>query len=443
MLYTTTRAVATRAMTLTHVCSFRPTVVLWVFFCAGATEWQTASNKLQQTAAKKKNLSPEASYLVRVRAHTVAGWGDWSGELGVSTVPLETTIQLARRKAKLWLYQSTGTAAPPPLPTPSAPHVPPPMFPPEAARFPSATLSLALDPRVDNRWLRLGLIRARLLEQSFDLMADRSASDWARGFLIGFQDEQGVDYGALTRDWLVQLLDQLSDPRIGLFTQVSSAVLTHPSTTSVIQPAHLKYFRLFGLALAKAFLVNTQVKVRLSKLVLKALLGRSGRALDDLQFFDDELHRSLVWMMENDLTGVIEENFCTTITVLGEIIEVELLPNGSGIPVTEQNKAEFVELKARAVMLHGISDQMDAIRDGFGSLVPAHMLKDFSVADLHVALSGVSSISVHDWRRHTVVSSELAGHKTVVDMFWQVVGEMSNAQRSKLLYFATASVGLA
>jgi len=255
-----------------------------------------------------------------------------------------------------------------------------------------------------------------------------------------FSNETGIDYGALTRDWLVKLAEALSQPELALFTVVSSAKLTHPSPASHIQPNYLGYFRLFGRCLAKAFINDVPLTVRLSKLVLKTLLKREQCSLADLQGFDAEMHRGLVWMLENDITGVIDETFSTTVSVLGKVDTINLKENGESIAVTQENKEEFVDLKAKAVMMHGIRDQMQAVFEGFSEMIPPKNLKDFSVTDLHVAISGISSISVHDWRKNTEITAEWQNHKHVIDMFWQIVGqELTPEQRSKLLYFATAS----
>ena len=174
---------------------------------------------------------------------------------------------------------------------------------------------------------RLGIFlrRSRLLEDSFDAMAAVPVVDWARGVVVHFAGENGMDYGVLTRDWLVQTLEALANPAIALFTSVSSASLTHPSPASLVQPRYNEYFLLFGRLLGKAFLEDIPVTVRLSKLVLKALLGREDGALVDLEGFDAELHRNLVWMLDNDITDVIEETFCTTVSVLGKTETVDLV----------------------------------------------------------------------------------------------------------------------
>lgn len=45
---------------------------------------------------------------------------------------------------------------------------------------------------------------------------------------------------------------------------------------------------------------------------------------------------------ENDTTGVLDHTFCVEHNAYGEIIQHELKPNGKSIPVTEENKKEYV-----------------------------------------------------------------------------------------------------
>jgi hypothetical protein len=46
---------------------------------------------------------------------------------------------------------------------------------------------------------------------------------------------------------------------------------------------------------------------------------------------------------ENDITDVIEETFSVQEERFGELVTIELKPGGADIPVTEENKADFVE----------------------------------------------------------------------------------------------------
>lgn len=52
---------------------------------------------------------------------------------------------------------------------------------------------------------------------------------------------------------------------------------------------------------------------------------------------------------ENDITDVIDETFTTVEDRFGELVTIELKPGGADIPVTEDNKKEYVEY---AQLLH-------------------------------------------------------------------------------------------
>lgn len=46
---------------------------------------------------------------------------------------------------------------------------------------------------------------------------------------------------------------------------------------------------------------------------------------------------------ENDITDVIDETFTTVEDRFGELVTIELKPGGGDVPVTEENKKEYVE----------------------------------------------------------------------------------------------------
>ena len=80
----------------------------------------------------------------------------------------------------------------------------------------------------------------------------------------------------------------------------------------------------------------------------------------DMESVDADYYRSLVWMMydflwitswglvsdcfsENDITDVLEQTFSVEDERFGEIMTVDLKPDGRDIPVTEENKTEYVK----------------------------------------------------------------------------------------------------
>jgi chitodextrinase len=332
-------------------------------------EWQFFPRTVRQTAVRKMHLEPDTNYSFRVRAHlSSSGWGPWSREVRAKTLRLDRVVEAVRETAYRRVRQALDVRRPLALPTTSAPHHAMPRFAASSTRPGTAVVASPItDPAS-----RLGIFvrRRYILQDTFDALVDRSPRDWARGTLVHFVGEPGLDYGAITREWLLLVLEACTDPGLALFSAVGSAQLSHPNPASRVQRDHVKYFRLFGRVLGKAFLEGVTVPTRLSGVVVKALLQQHGGYLADLQHHDEELHKSLTWILSSDITGVIEEVFCADVVVLGRVETIELVPGGGSIRVTQENKARFVEERARHSMLHGISEQMEALVTGFHEVRP-------------------------------------------------------------------------
>jgi E3 ubiquitin-protein ligase NEDD4 len=114
------------------------------------------------------------------------------------------------------------------------------------------------------------------------------------------------------------------------------------SPASGVNPEHLNYFkfigRIVGLAIfhrrfLDAYFISSFYKMVVAKKI----------ALSDLESVDAELHRSMKWMLDNDITDVIDETFSLQEERFGELVTIELKPGGVDVEVTEENKSEFVE----------------------------------------------------------------------------------------------------
>lgn len=78
----------------------------------------------------------------------------------------------------------------------------------------------------------------------------------------------------------------------------------------------------------------------------------------DLESIDPEYHKSLVWMLENDIEGVLDLTFSVERDDFGVVEIVDLIPNGRNIAVTNENKVEYVRLIADQKLSTEIKDQI-------------------------------------------------------------------------------------
>ena len=97
---------------------------------------------------------------------------------------------------------------------------------------------------------------------------------------------------------------------------------------------------------------------------------------------------------ENDITDVIDETFTTTEERFGELVTVELKPGGADVPVTEENKKEYVGCVVEYRISRRVKEQFEAFMSGFSELIPQDLINVFDERELELLIGGMSEIDV-------------------------------------------------
>ena len=165
----------------------------------------------------------------------------------------------------------------------------------------------------------------------------------------------------------------------------------------------------------------------------------------DLEFVDEELYKNLRWLQTSDEdVSLLSLDFSVTYTAAGsqEQLNFELVPGGAEIPVTNDNKFEYLQLRFRHRLLDSIKPQLENLLIGIFEVVPSDFLSVFDYQEFDLLLCGVPQIDLEDWRRHTEYLGDynkLGDRHQVIRWFWLVLEEMSQEERSRLLQFVTGS----
>lgn len=122
---------------------------------------------------------------------------------------------------------------------------------------------------------------------------------------------------------------------------------------------------------------------------------------------------------ENDIEGVFDATFSVEHDRFGRITHHDLLPNGQDIPVTNENKKDYVHAYVQWRFKVGIEKQFVALQKGFNELIPPHLLKQFDEKELELIISGLGSVDVDDWRVNTRLK-HCTPDTDVVKWFWKV-----------------------
>ncbi|XP_011184621.2 E3 ubiquitin-protein ligase Smurf1 isoform X1 [Zeugodacus cucurbitae] len=285
---------------------------------------------------------------------------------------------------------------------------------------------------------RLEVSRNEIFEESYRLIMKMRPKDMRKRLMVKFKGEEGLDYGGVAREWLHLLSREMLNPQYGLFQYSRDDHYTlQINPDSGVNPDHLSYFHFVGRILGIAVFHGHCLDGGFTTPFYKQLLNKP-ITLNDIEGVDPELHRSLTWMLENNITGIIDSTFSVENNSFGALVVHELKPSGASISVTEDNKREYVKLYVNYRFMRGIEQQFLALQKGFCELIPAQLLRPFDERELELVIGGISSIDVNDWRINTRLKHCTPETQQVI-WFWQVVESYSSEMRARLLQFVTGS----
>jgi len=285
---------------------------------------------------------------------------------------------------------------------------------------------------------RLEVSRQEVFEDSYRMVVKMRAKDMRKRLMVKFKGEEGLDYGGVAREWLYLLSHEMLNPYYGLFQYSRDDIYTlQINSDSSINPDHLSYFHFVGRIIGIAMFHGHYIDGGFTMPFYKMLLNKSIN-LQDIEAVDPNLYTSLKWMLENDITDVIDTTFSVEHDSFGCIKVDELKKNGKNLAVTQSNKKEYVKLYVNYRFMHGIEQQFLALQKGFNELIPQSLLKCFDERELELVIGGLGKIDLEDWKSNTRLKHCQAQTKQVV-WFWSIVENYSEEMRARLLQFVTGS----
>jgi len=161
----------------------------------------------------------------------------------------------------------------------------------------------------------------------------------------------------------------------------------------------------------------------------------------DLEDFDNEFYNNMKWCLENDVDCLMT-TFVAETDYFGKPLEVELIEGGKTIPVTNQNKREYVEKLCYFKLYSEIQKQVDNFLEGFYELIPKELVSVFNYKELELLISGLPNfdckfryfkrIIVNDLKANTEFSGYTATSQQVL-WLWEVLESFDSSERAEFL----------
>uniref|UniRef100_A0AAQ6AFE3 E3 ubiquitin-protein ligase n=1 Tax=Amphiprion ocellaris TaxID=80972 RepID=A0AAQ6AFE3_AMPOC len=292
--------------------------------------------------------------------------------------------------------------------------------------------------------VKISVSRQTLFEDSFQQIMNVKPYDLRRRLYIIMRGEEGLDYGGIAREWFFLLSHEVLNPMYCLFEYAGkNNYCLQINPASSINPDHLTYFRFIGRFIAMALYHGKFIDTGFTLPFYKRMLDKKP-TLKDLESIDPEFYNSIMWVKENDLEECgVELYFAQDMEILGKVSTHQLKDDGENVLVTKENKEEYISLLTDWRFTRGVEEQTKAFLDGFNEVVPLEWLRYFDEKELELMLCGMQEIDLADWQKNTIYRHYTKNSKQIHWlMFLQVVKEMDNEKRIRLLQFVTGTCRL-
>nr|CAD7445175.1 unnamed protein product [Timema bartmani] len=294
--------------------------------------------------------------------------------------------------------------------------------------------------------IQLSVRRSYLYEDSFDKLSPENEPDLRlkmRVQLVNVAglDEAGVDGGGVFREFLSELLKTCFDPNRGFF-RITKDNMLHPNpSVHLIADNFPRHYFFIGRILGKALYENLLVELPFADFFLSKLVGEhSDVDIHHLASLDPVIYRNLLFLKtyEGDVAD-LGLDFTVMNDELGETRVEELKPGGANIQVTNINRIEYIHLMADYKLNRQMRAQCNAFKQGLANVVPVEWLQMFNNRELQVLISGAQiPVAVEDLKQHTNYAGGYASDHPTIKVFWKVMNNFTDEQRSQLLKFVTS-----
>lgn len=296
-----------------------------------------------------------------------------------------------------------------------------------------------LDEGIRRDDLGIHVRRDNVFEESFRELHRRMAEEWKNRFFVVFEDEEGQDAGGLLREWYTIISREIFNPMYALFTTSPGDRVTYMiNSASHCNSNHLSYFKFVGRVIAKAIYDNKLLDCYFTRSFYKHILGKPVK-YTDMESEDYSFYQGLVFLLEHDVKELgYELTFSVEVREFGVTEVRELKPNGANIPVTEENKQEYVRLVCQEKMTGSIRKQLNAFLEGFYDIIPKRLISIFNEQELELLISGLPNIDIDDLKASTEYHKYLP-NSLQIQWFWRALRSFDQADRAKLLQFVTGT----
>lgn len=281
--------------------------------------------------------------------------------------------------------------------------------------------------------------RERLVEDA--IRAIGNTINLKRPFHVKFVGEDGQDAGGVRKEFFMLILREILDPKYGMFCHYKDSNLLWFSDFGIETD---DTYHLIGTLCGLAVYNSTIIDINFPLALYKKLLGVQP-SMADFKELDPVVGSSLQQLadfIEDDGCSV-EDTFCLDFTITRDHFDttscIELVENGQNIPITRENRNQYVSAYLDYVFNRSIRSQFECFKKGFLRVCGGEVLNLFRPEELMEMVVGNQNYNWEELEKKTAYKGEYWRQHQVISWFWEVFHSLKTEEKKDFVRFLTGS----
>ncbi|XP_051176119.1 probable E3 ubiquitin-protein ligase HERC4 isoform X2 [Leptopilina boulardi] len=288
------------------------------------------------------------------------------------------------------------------------------------------------------QFVMLNVSRENLVDDTLRELSQYESRDLKKPLRVKFHGEEAEDAGGVKKEFFMLLLKEILDPKYGMFKEYEETrTIWFNEYTFEDVKMYFLIGLLCGLAIYNFIIIDLPFPLALYKKLLNEPVG-----LNDIKDMDPICAKSFQDILnytETDFEDVFCLNFEITREVYGENKIYELIPGGGKVPVTLENKKQYVDLMVDYILNKSVENQFDEFNKGFHKVCGGRVLQLFHSHELMAVVVGNENYDWEELEKNASYKEGYTKNDPTIVLFWQVFHELSLEEKKKFLLFLTGS----
>jgi hypothetical protein len=297
-----------------------------------------------------------------------------------------------------------------------------------------------------NPFLVLKVRRNDVMTDALQQLASPGPQHFGKPLEVVFDGGGGVGEGGVQKEFFPLLVSELYNEDFGMFERTDESPNLWFNKNSFENDLQ---FELFGIVIGLAIYNQVILDVKFPMGLYKKLIspGDFELGLSDLMDFRPELAQGFIQLLEYDpSSGAAFEDVFPAMTFVveydcfGALVEVELTDGGKDIPVTMENREEYIKRYCEWIFHTGVKKQYKAFRKGFDQCIGDTLFRQlFRYDELEHIICGQPELDFEALEKIANYQDGYTVNSPQMRWFWEVVHSLSYEDQRALLQFCTGS----